>query len=128
MHKDVWAETVERIILSTAVGGLTAADIVAGVGQEKLLGYPVKLVEVMPKVEANSQVCVLFGDLSLGSMLGRRSQIVMTRDTSKGFDTDTVYMKTTQRVDVVVHDVGNASGTAALRVPGPIVGLITAAS
>jgi hypothetical protein len=37
-------------------------------------------------------------------------------------------LRGTQRYDINVHDVGNASATASLRQPGPIVGLITAAS
>jgi hypothetical protein len=50
------------------------------------------------------------------------------QDTSKGFTTDTIYVKANEYVDIVVHDVGNYSATAADRVAGPIVGLITAGS
>lgn len=126
VSKDVFSATMERLAL--AAGGVTASEVINGVPLDKFLGYPVKLVEAMPKIAGNSQVCVLLADLTLGSTLGIRRNAVVSRDTSKGFDTDTVHVKTTWRVDVVNHEVGNASSTASARQAGAIVGLITAAS
>lgn len=126
MSRQFWAAAPERLIM--AASGVTPMDFVNGIGNAKLLGIPVVFTDAMPKVEANSQVCALLGDLSLASTMGRRSQIAVKRDDSAGFLSDTVYVKTTQRVDIVVHDVGNASATASARKAGPVVGLITAAS
>ncbi len=126
MSRQFWAAAPERLIM--AASGITPMDFVNGIGNAKLLGIPVVFTDAMPKVEANSQVCALLGDLSLASTMGRRSQIAVKRDDSAGFLSDTVYLKTTQRVDIVTHDVGNASATASARKAGPIVGLITAAS
>lgn len=127
MHKDFHAQVVERLLMNSP-GGLTATEVINGVPRDRFLGYPVVVSEVMPSTEANSQVCALLGDFSLGAVIGQRRGIGVARDTSLGFASDTVYYKATQRVDAVVHDVGNASATAASRVAGPIVGLITAAS
>lgn len=128
MSRAVYGAIVRRLITSASVGGLTATELINGLPVDTFLGYPVRITQVMPKTEANSQVCLLLGDLSQTGIYGKRSQIVMARDTSKGFDSDLVYLKSTWRHDVVIHDVGNASATASLRVAGPTVGLITAAS
>lgn len=126
MSKDFFAATAERLAL--AAGGVMASEIINGYTLDRFLGFPVELVDVMPKVEANSQVCALFGDLSLASTMGDRQAVTVRADLSTGFTTDTIYIKATERVDIVVHDVGNADAAAANRVAGPIVGLITAAS
>lgn len=126
MSKDFFAATAERLAL--AAGGVMASEIINGYTLDRFLGFPVELVDVMPKVEANSQVCALFGDLSLASTMGDRQATTVRADLSTGFTTDTIYIKATERVDIVVHDVGNADAAAANRVAGPIVGLITAAS
>ena len=52
----------------------------------------------------------------------------MSDSALSAFEQDEIVIRGTERFDVVVHDVGNQSATAASRVPGPIVGLITAAS
>jgi HK97 family phage major capsid protein len=108
--------------LQTAAGGNTAANLAAG-GTPVMIGYPVELAEVMPTTEANSQICILFGDLRKGSSLGdRRQTIIKTSEhASIGgdnvFEQDQLAIKGTERLDINVHDVGNTT-TA-----GPIVGL-----
>lgn len=125
-NKAAFAATAER--LTMAAGGVLASEIINGYTLDRFLGFPVEMVDVMPSVEANSQVFALFGDLSLASTMGDRQAVAIRADQSTGFTTDTIYIKATERVDIVVHDVGNASATAANREAGPIVGLITAAS
>jgi HK97 family phage major capsid protein len=126
MSPDVYGAIAERLIIAAA--GVLPNDIVNGVGGDRLLGIPVVFSEVMPKVEANDQVCMFLGDLSLSSTLGKGSQVAMLRDTSVGWATDTIQYKTRWRVDAVTHDVGNAHATATSRQAGPVVGLLTAAS
>ena len=98
------------------------------------MGYPVEFVQIMPKVVANSQVCCLLGDMSLAVDFGDRRQttIAFSRDASVDsvsmFETNQIAVKATSRFDIVAHDVGNQSATAALRVAGPVVGLMTAAA
>ncbi|HXG66981.1 MAG TPA: phage major capsid protein [Blastocatellia bacterium] len=120
-----WATVMQR--LAVAAGGVTAEEI-EGRRMRTFLGYPVEVTQVMPKVEANSQVCCLFGDLRQAARFGDRRQTVISMSEHRYFDTDEIGVKGTERFDIVVHDVGNAQAVASLREPGPVVGLITAAS
>jgi HK97 family phage major capsid protein len=113
--------------LITALGGTTASDVVNG-ARAMFLGYPVVLTEVMPTEPADSQVACLFGDLRKAADFGDRRQTTITFATSGMcdgvdlFSTDQVGIRGTERFDINVHDVGNAT-TA-----GPVVGLISKAS
>jgi HK97 family phage major capsid protein len=82
----------------------------------------------MPKSPAVSQVCALLGDLSLAASFGSRRDTNIAVSEHSRFANDEIEIKGTERFDINVHDVGNASATAGSRVEGPIVGLITAAS
>jgi HK97 family phage major capsid protein len=117
---------MERVML--AAGGVTAAEIAAGRRQPMFMGYPVEFAQAMPSTEANSQVCALFGALDLSSLFGDRRMTTIATSEHLNFAEDELAIRGTERFDINNHDVGNASATAADRVPGPIVGLITAAS
>jgi HK97 family phage major capsid protein len=121
--KFFWGSVMQR--LATAAGGARVADIIDTPQQKSFLGYPVAISQVMPKASATSQVCCLFGNLTLGSRLGdrRMTTIQMSEHALNAFEQDEIVIRGTERFDIIVHDVGNNSGT-----PGPIVGLITAAS
>lgn len=125
VSKTFWANVMQR--LAVAAGGVTAEEI-EGVRSKTFLGYPVVIVQVMPKTEANSQVCCLFGDLSLAAAFGDRVGLEIETNPYSRMDYDEIEIFGRSRFDINVHDVGNASGTAADREPGPVVGLITAAS
>lgn len=120
-----WASVMEKLAL--AAGGITDAMIVAGV-TPRFLGYPVRITQSMPLTEANSQVCAMLGDFTLGCSFGDRRMTTIALSEHSDFATDQIAVRGTERFDFVAHDVGNAHATAASRVPGPIVGLITAAS
>lgn len=126
VHKTFYHSVMEKLALAS--GGVPAAEVANGMRQFRFLGYPVVVSQVMPKTEANSQVCALLGDLGLASLFGDRRQLSIAYSSEYKFAEDQLAIKGTQRVDINVHDVGNADATAANRVPGPIVGLITAAS
>jgi HK97 family phage major capsid protein len=126
MHKSVYYNVAAR--LEAAAGGVTAAEIREGFRRPMFLGYPVEFVQVMPSVEANSQVMALFGDIRLAATLGDRRRTTLFTDPYSLSSTDMIQLRGTERVDINVHDVGNADATAANRVAGPVVGLITAAS
>lgn len=127
-----WGTAMQRVAL--AAGGVQSIEIIDGIQVPKFLGYPVRLSQVMPATAANSQVCCLFGNFALGAMYGDRRGVTIgfsdsaTIDGVSVFETDSIAVRATARFDINVHDVGNASATAASRVPGPIVGLITAAA
>lgn len=113
--------------VALAAGGNAATDIEA-TRAKRFLGYDVEFAQVMPKVEANDQVCALLGDLSKGARMGTRRDTTISLSEHVLHSTDQIQVRGTERFDINVHDVGNESGTAASRVPGPIVGLLTAAS
>lgn len=121
-HKVAFGATAER--LAYAAGGSTAAELSSSFGQ-RFLGYPVEYVDVMPSAEANSQIFAYFGNLGQASSFGDRMSTAIKQDASKGFDTDTVYVKATQYVDIKVHDIGNYNATAASRVAGPVIAFST---
>jgi HK97 family phage major capsid protein len=125
MHQSFWSEVVEALVM--AVGGVTAAEIAAGAAP-KLLGYPVEISQSFPSVSAVSQVAALFGCMDLAVSLGDRRKTTLALSEHSRFANDELELKGTERFDINAHDVGNADATAANRVPGPIVGMITAAS
>ena len=125
MHKTVYHTVCEKLKL--AAGGNTSADIAAG-GTPRFIGYDVVFTQVMPKTDAVSQIDALLGDLSLASTFGDRRQTTIATSEHIYFAEDELGIRGTERFDINVHDVGNASATAASREPGPIVGLISAAS
>lgn len=121
-------------LIENASGGLSLEDL-QGRGRTKMfLGYPVVFVQSMPKAEANSQVCALLGNLRKACMLGdRRSNRIQFSDVAtvggeSMFERDEIGVKGTERVDFNFHSPGNYNTTAASRTPGPLCGLITAAS
>lgn len=113
-----FAANAER--LAYAAGGSTAAELASSFGQ-RFLGYPVEIVDVLPKTDANSQIFAYFGNLALASTFGDRMGTAIKQDASLGFATDTVHVKATQYVDIKVHEIGNYNATATSRVAGPII-------
>lgn len=116
-----WATVLQRLAL--AKGGVTLAEV-QGKMMEVAFGYPVEIVEVMPTTEANSQIPLLFGNLSQASTFGdRRGVTVSTADQhASNWASDILSIKGTERFDINVHDVGDTTNA------GAIVGLITASS
>lgn len=131
IHRQVWLTYLKDLVIDA--GGNTVVELQAKL-PDTLLGYPVEPTQIMPKAEANSQVVALFGDLRLAADFGDRrgTTIEFSREATIGsvnmFESDGVAIKGTERFDINVHDAGNATATAADKTPGPIVGLIMAAS
>jgi HK97 family phage major capsid protein len=124
-HKTYYWNVMAKLVL--AAGGVTGAEI-EGSRVKRFLGYDVEFVQVMPKDPAVSQVCALLGDLSMAASFGSRRDTTIAISEHSRFANDEIEIRGTERFDINVHDVGNASATAGSRVTGPIVGLITAAS
>jgi HK97 family phage major capsid protein len=124
---EFWATVLCRITL--ALGGVTMAEI-EGEMRPVFLGKPVEEVEVMPHTEANSQIPLLYGNLAQAASLGDRRGMTVKMTDSNGddFEEDIQAWKATQRFDIHVHDVGNASATASQRKAGPVVALQMASS
>jgi HK97 family phage major capsid protein len=123
-HKTFWSEVLERIILEG--GGTTAAEM-QGQRVKVFQGYQVEIAQVLPKSTASGQIPLLFGDLAKAAMLGDRRGVTikLTDSNDTDFEEDLISIKGTERFDINVHDVGNASATAANREAGPLVALIT---
>jgi HK97 family phage major capsid protein len=108
--------------LAYAAGGNTVGNILGTAGLS-YFGYPVELVEVMPTSDANSQILCLFGNMALAATLGDRRQTTVAFSDSATvggesvFERDQVAVRGTERLDIVVHDVGDTSSA------GPIVAL-----
>lgn len=122
--------TVMHPLEMAAAGGMTKEDVARGERRPRplFLGYPVNFVQSFPRAEANSQIPVLLGDLAMGSTMGDRRIRTMFTNPYSLSDFDQISVRCTERIDINVHDVGNASATAESREPGPIVGLIMAAA
>lgn len=125
VHRSFYWNVMVKVML--AAGGVTAAEI-EDARKQRYMGYRVEFSQVMPKAEGNSQVCALLGDLSKAATMGVRRDVQVAYSEHSRFANDEIEIKGTERFDINVHSVGNADSTAANQVPGPIVGLITAAS
>jgi len=118
--------TMLRLILEQ--GGSPGAEVIAGVRTPMFLGYPVAISQAMPRVESNDSIPVFFGDLDQAASFGDRRGMTLALSEHSDFANDLLVIRATERFDVNVHDVGNASAVAAEREPGPIVAIATAAS
>ena len=125
VHRSYYWNVMVKAML--AVGGVTAAEVEDS-RKQRFMGYRVVFSQVMPKASAVSQVCALFGDLAEAASLGDRREYSFAISSDVRFREDDLVFKARSRTDINVHDVGNADASAALQVPGPLVGLITAAS
>jgi HK97 family phage major capsid protein len=116
--------------LELAAGGNTIREVASGdrAPRPLFLGYPVNFTQVMPRTDAASQIAAILGDLSMGTVMGDKRQRTLFTDPYSLSANDQIAVRGTERVDIIVHDVGNASATAADRQPGSIVGLISKAS
>jgi len=94
-----------------------------------ILGRPVVQVQAMPQADSNSQFLAYFGDLSLASKFGIVNNSMEVRLSGESsFTTDQSVIRGKERVAITVHDVGTANSSAASRVVGPMIGLLSAAS
>jgi len=127
-HRSFYFGTMQRIEL--AAGGNTIREVATGdrAARPLFLGYPVNFTQVMPRTDANSQIAAILGDLTMATMMGDRRARTLFTDPFSLSANDQISVRGTERVDIVVHDYGNASATAALRQPGSVVALISAAS
>lgn len=113
-----WNVLVKLIM---AKGGVTAMEFEG----KRMLAYqgdPVVITQKMPRVEANSQICHLYGDLASAGTLGLRRAFTVEQSREYKFAERQLAILGTRRVAINIHDVGTATEA------GPVVGLITAAS
>lgn len=112
--------------LLAAAGGAQISEIVqlnSDYQNEKLLGKPVVFTEVMIETEANSGVPLVYGDPSLAGRFGDRQELTIARSVEYGFATGQEAWRGMERYDIVFHDLGTASSSAASRARGPLAEL-----
>lgn len=107
--------------LLRASGGTTPAQA-AGALPVAYAGYPIKITQVMPRTDVNSQVVAFFGSVRKASEFGDRRQTTISISDQRYWDADQVGIRGTERFDANTHDVGD--GTNA----GPLVALRASAS
>lgn len=110
--------------IALAAGSGTAQEILTGKAtrQMSFLGYPERYTQVMPKAEANSQICALLANLRQGAMLGTRGGLEFATSDERYFEKGLIGVRGRDRVAINAHGTGDTSDA------GPIIGLITAAS
>ena len=106
--------------LQATAGGNTVQTLSDGRIRRSYLGYEIVTSEAMTSVTTSldNTTMALFGDLALASTMGERRGITMSVTDQRYWDADQIGLKATERIDINVHDVGDAT-TA-----GPIVALI----
>lgn len=112
-----WNVVFQR--LAAAAGGVTAQEMTSKINRS-FLGYPVVIDQTLPTStgDLSDLPMLYFGDLSLAARMGERRGIRVKTSDDRYFEYDQIGIQATERVDVVVHDVGDTT-TA-----GPIVALI----
>lgn len=120
MHRKHFFTVCRRLALQA--GGVTAAEIIASMKERMFLGDPVEFVSVMPKVQANSQVCALYGDMARCATLGMRREIGVEESREYKFAERQVTVLGLVRPAISIEDVGDDENA------GPMIGLITASA
>lgn len=105
--------------LMAAAGG-NSTQTLAGNVERSYLGYPVVISQALPtaQTDISDTAMLFFGDLAKAATLGDRRGVTISTTDALNFAEDQIAIKATQRVDIVVHSVGDAS------TPGPLVALI----
>jgi HK97 family phage major capsid protein len=112
--------------LAYGMGGVTVAEITRSVGSS-FNGFPVVTSPKAPSATAGAidaaagGIPVYLGDFQKGVAFGDRQSYTIAQSEHVGFASNVLAIRGTERIDFVVHGVGNYSATAASRVPGPIV-------
>jgi HK97 family phage major capsid protein len=123
LHKAAWADSMSRLVY--AQGSSSSAEAVNGVMQPTFLGFPVVFVNSMNSTltaqTATSGLCY-FGDLRMAAMMGERRGIRVKLSDQRYFEYDQLAIQCTERIDIVVHDVGTTA------VYGPMIMLKTPGS
>ncbi len=104
--------------LMANAGGNTIRDVEAGY-TPMYLGYPIIISQVLPTSTStiNGTPILLFGDLTLGSMMGDRRGVRIRPSDQRYLEFDQLAFMATERFDIINHDLDSTT-TA-----GPIVAL-----
>lgn len=106
--------------LTAAAGGTSMMDLTGAKPQRSYLGYPVVIDQTMPTAttDISDTAMILFGDLRAAVSLGERRGFTLKRSEDRYFEYDQIGLMATERVCIVVHDLGDTSNA------GPVVALM----
>lgn len=112
-----WAMVFQRLIMGS--GGISKDDTTGQVIYQ-YLGFPVEIIPNFPTAttDLSDQAMLAFGDVGMAMAMGDRRGMTVARSTEYKFAEDQIAIKGTERFDINVHDIGNAT------VPGPVVALM----
>lgn len=115
--KVAWDLVFSRLM--AAAGGNTTQTLSGNI-ERSYLGYPVVISQALPtaQTDISDTVMLFFGDLAKAATLGDRRGVTISTTDALNFAEDQIAIKATQRVDINVHSVGDAS------TPGPLVALV----
>lgn len=122
ISKAGWAASMLRLM--DAAGGNTVRELSSGDGRMQFLGYPVVWSGVLNKTltDQASTRLLYFGDLAMSALLGNRRGMSIAISDQRWFAEDQIGIKGTERFDITVHSVGDATN------PGAMIGLTTPAA
>lgn len=106
--------------IQMAKGGTTMAELANG-PTLMFMGKEVVTTQSMSRAEANSQVCVIFGDMRRSSTHGVRKDMIIEKSSDAYFEERQIGVLSTQKHAVSNHTLGDADNA------GPVVGMVTAA-
>lgn len=119
-HRTFFYEVMEP--LAIASGGTSAAEVREGERRSRPVfrGYPVEFSQVFPKVTAVATVSVLLGDFNIAAVFADRrmleiefsDQVYVNNESV--WERDQIAVKGTQRYDIKVHSVGDATDAGAI--------------
>ena len=108
--------------ITTGKGGVTMRESGRPAPRFMFNGTTVEITPVMPRIQGNSQVPLLYGDFGLAGTIYDRKQMEIRESREVRFESKEVVMLATERIDLDPHTLGDAV------TPGPVVGLITQAA
>jgi HK97 family phage major capsid protein len=111
-----FALTFARI--AAATGGLLTPGMVDGVLTQFYNGFPVILAQKLPQSAASltGQAMLAFGDMYAAGVLGQRRGLTLRRSDDRYLENDQIAVLCTQRIDAVLHDLGDNSNLGSLAV------------
>jgi HK97 family phage major capsid protein len=112
-----WAMVFQRLM--AAAGGNAVSDL-NGKPMRQYLGYPVVIDQTMPTAltDISDTVMIAFGDISKAATMGERRGITIKTSGERYFEYDQIAITATERIDINVHDIGDATNA------GPLVALV----
>jgi len=116
-HPIAFGKTFARLAAS---GQLIVQPQADGTLRPYFMGVPVHFSAKLTDASASStgKAMIFFGALSLSTVIAERRAVTVAFSRQRGLEVDQIWLRATQRVHIINHDVGDASTR------GPIAALI----